>query len=131
MHNLSISQKIHIPLIASIAIGFVIVISSFFNSVNEIRDDVYAEEEKILRNTFSEALAIEGLGEMSGLYKENTKFRNIKILRSDGRQIDRLGRRSQQRHKTHETCVGLRCNIWYSGIRRCNVLWRPPGRGKS
>lgn len=110
MQNLSISQKIHIPLIASIAVGFVIIISSFFSSVGEIQDEVYAEEEKTLRSVFREsidekmnigitnalaisknyyviealrrsdrALAIAGLGEMSTLYKENTKFRNIKI----------------------------------------------------
>ncbi len=110
MKNFSISQKIHVPLIASIAVGFVIIISSFFSSVNEIKGDVYAEEESTLRSFFNEAideknnigitnalaisknyyvvealksgnraLAIQGLSEMSGLYKENTKFRNIKI----------------------------------------------------
>lgn len=108
--NLSISQKIHIPLIASIFIGFVIVISSFFSSLSEIREDVYTDEDQTLRKTFSKAIdekmnigitnalaisknyfvidalkrsdratAIEGLNEMSALYKDNTKFHNIKI----------------------------------------------------
>ncbi len=110
MSHLSISQKIHYPLIAAIVLGFVIIIASFFSSVSEIKSDVYKDEAELLKRTFNEALdekmnigitnalalsenyfvvealkrndralALKGLEGMMTLYKENTKFKNIKI----------------------------------------------------
>lgn len=41
--NLSIGQKIHIPLILSLAVGFVIILVSFFNSLTEIEQQVFED----------------------------------------------------------------------------------------
>ncbi len=45
-HNMSISKKIHLPLIFSIAVGLLIIFVNYLMSVNEIREDVYVKEEK-------------------------------------------------------------------------------------
>jgi len=58
LRSISISKKIHIPLILSLVIGFIIVIVNFFYSINGLKKDVYAKEEKALKGTFQEALKL-------------------------------------------------------------------------
>jgi len=54
--SISISKKIHIPLIASILIGFVIILVNYFYSINEMTRDVYSAESKSLRLVYKEAI---------------------------------------------------------------------------
>lgn len=56
MNNMSIGQKVHIPLIASIGIGFIIVLINYFISVSEIKDNVYETQAKEMKTVFEEAL---------------------------------------------------------------------------
>ncbi len=56
MNNMSIGQKVHIPLIASIGIGFIIVLINYFISVSEIKDNVYETQAKEMKIVFEEAL---------------------------------------------------------------------------
>ncbi|MEA3227941.1 MAG: chemotaxis protein, partial [Campylobacterota bacterium] len=57
MNNLTIGQKIHIPLIASIIIGFIIVVLNYLFSIDEMKDDTYEIEENKLRSVYKEAIA--------------------------------------------------------------------------
>lgn len=110
MTDISISKKVHIPLLIAIFIGFVIIAFNYFVSVSSIRDDVYAKQASELSSFFNEELenkknigltnainiaknyyvieslqsknrelAIKGLGELTADFKENTKYKNIKI----------------------------------------------------
>jgi methyl-accepting chemotaxis protein len=54
--DLSISKKIHLPLIASILVGFVIIIINYFISIDEMRTNIYNIELKSLSLTYTEAL---------------------------------------------------------------------------
>ncbi len=56
MNNLSIAQKVHIPLVASIVIGFVVVLINYWFSVDQIREDSYATQAKEMETVFTEAL---------------------------------------------------------------------------
>ncbi len=110
MREVSISKKVHIPLIISIAIGFVIIAINYYVSVDSIREEVYIQQEKSLNSFYNEAmenkkniglsnainiaknyyvieslktkdreLAIKGLRDINTDFKENTKYKNIKI----------------------------------------------------
>lgn len=46
--NLSISNKIHIPLISAILIGMILILISAFTSIKEIKEDVYKKEQESL-----------------------------------------------------------------------------------
>lgn len=56
MNNLSIAQKVHIPLIASIIIGFIVVLINYWLSVDQITEDVYAAQSKEMDTVFAEAI---------------------------------------------------------------------------
>ena len=110
MNNLTISQKIHIPLIFSILIGLAVIVVNYFYSIEEMKSDTYKLEDHSLRTVYKEAItgkysigltnainisknynvinalrendrtiAINGLESISKDFKENTKYKNIKI----------------------------------------------------
>jgi methyl-accepting chemotaxis protein len=56
MNNLTIAQKVHVPLIASIIIGFVIVLINYWLSVDQLRSDVYSAQSKEMTTAFVEAI---------------------------------------------------------------------------
>lgn len=56
MNNLSIAQKVHVPLIASIIVGFIVVLINYIISVHQIRDDIYASQSKEMTTIFNEAI---------------------------------------------------------------------------
>ncbi len=108
--NMSIAKKVHIPLIASIVIGLIIVIANYFYEVGSVTDNVYKKEESFLKTlwenkfeakksigltnaisvsqnmyvieslqTGNREIGIKGLQKLMEMYRENTKFKNIKI----------------------------------------------------
>ncbi len=56
MNNLSIAKKVQIPLVASIVIGFIIVLVNYWVSVDQIKTDVYAAQSKEMTTVFDDAL---------------------------------------------------------------------------
>jgi len=56
MNNFSIGQKVYIPLIASILIGFGAVFINYLVSVKELREEVYTTQAKEMKTVFDEAV---------------------------------------------------------------------------
>ena len=56
MNNLSIGQKVYIPLIASIVIGFVAVLINYWLSVDQLQKGVYETQAKEMKTVFDEAI---------------------------------------------------------------------------
>ena len=54
--KLSIGKKVHIPLIVSIVFGFVVVIVNYIYSIDGMKKNMYAQQDKLLRSTYSEAI---------------------------------------------------------------------------
>jgi len=52
----TISKKVHLPLIISILLGFVIIAFNYFVSVDSIREEVYTQQEQNLQSFFNEAM---------------------------------------------------------------------------
>ncbi len=107
---MSISKKVHIPLIASIIIGLVIVMANYYYEIGAVEKNVYKNEESFLKTLWENKLeakksvgltnaigisqniyvinslqtkdrdiGIKGLQKLMNIYKEDTKFKNIKI----------------------------------------------------
>ncbi len=56
MKNLTISKKIHILLITSIAIGFVIIIANYFLSIDAMKQELNTKQAKELRTFYNAAI---------------------------------------------------------------------------
>ncbi|MDD5052234.1 MAG: methyl-accepting chemotaxis protein [Sulfuricurvum sp.] len=75
MNNLSIAQKVHIPLIASILIGFIVVLVNYWISVDQIKSDVYTTQSKEMTTIFNEAIDAKssvGITNAIGISKNST-----------------------------------------------------------
>lgn len=57
IQNMSISKKIHIPLILSIVIGFMVILINYYFSITEMKDNVYTQESKSLSSTYTELMS--------------------------------------------------------------------------
>ena len=76
---MSISKKLHIPLIVSIAIGFIVIIVNYFYSVHKMKQDTYVSESKLLVSTYGEAIKTK---ESIGLTNAITLSKNNGIIRA-------------------------------------------------
>lgn len=107
---MTISKKIHIPLISVLALGLIVVFFVSMDGLNKIEQDVFAKEEAKLLNFYAQKfqaksdvaisnainiaqnyyvveslksndrqIAINGLNTVISDFKNNTKFKNIKI----------------------------------------------------
>jgi len=107
---MTISKKIHIPLVSVLLLGLIVIFFVSIKGLNEIEHDVFATEETKLVDFFSQKflakedvaisnainiaqnfsvisslkendrnIAINGLKSIINDFKENTKFKNIKI----------------------------------------------------
>ena len=54
--SMSIAKKVHVPLIVSIIIGFVIILINYFYSISEMKVDVYEKEKETLSRTYDDAI---------------------------------------------------------------------------
>jgi len=108
--KLSISQKIHLPMICVLVVGLAILVTTSLMSLSDIEEDVYKGEEEKLAHYFTSRYqtkldvgisnvidlaqnysvisslkenerggVIKGLNAIVKMYKDNTKFKNIKI----------------------------------------------------
>lgn len=57
MKDLSISNKIHLPLIASIVIGMCLILYSAYSSINQMEEDIYKSESKSMQVYLQNQLA--------------------------------------------------------------------------
>lgn len=79
LKSVSISKKIHIPLIISIIIGFVIILVNYFYSIEEMRENVYKEELHSLSLTYDDAIKSK---ESIGLTNSMNIAKNYYVVRA-------------------------------------------------
>ena len=85
--NMSISSKIHLPLVLSIVIGFIIIIINYIYSIDEMKADVYASESKSLRLTYSEAIkSKENIG-ITNAINISKNYDVVRALKDNNRTI--------------------------------------------
>ena len=77
--NMSISKKIHIPLIVSILLGFLIIVGNYFYSIDGMKKDVYESEMKSLRLVYNNSISGK---ENIGLTNAINISKNYYIIRS-------------------------------------------------
>jgi methyl-accepting chemotaxis protein len=72
---MTIAQKVHVPLIASIVIGFIVVLINYWTSVDQIREDIYSSQSKEMKTIFDEAIEAKnsvGITNAIGIAKNST-----------------------------------------------------------
>jgi len=125
-NNLSISRKIHIPLIASIVLGFIIIIMNYFYSINEMKENVHKTQEKSLRSLYQESI---GAKENIGLTNAINIAKNydvIRALKENDRSIavEGLGLISKE-FKSFTNYKNIKIHIHDANVHSFLRAWKP------
>jgi len=128
--SMSISKKIHIPLIASILVGFVIVLANYFYSIKELKNNVYAKEEKSLALTYTGLMkAKEDIG-ITNAINISKNYSVIRALLENNRTIAIVGLNSLSKEfKEYTKFKNIKVHIHDANIHSFLRAWKPKKYG--
>jgi methyl-accepting chemotaxis protein len=87
MSNLSLSSKVHVPLILSILIGLIIVIINYFYSVKSMEKDTYEEQQESLMSVYHAAIANKESVGLTNAINIAQNYSVIRALKENNREI--------------------------------------------
>ncbi|WP_428739314.1 cache domain-containing protein [Sulfurimonas sp.] len=126
MKNLSISQKLHIPLVVSILLGFVIIGINYYYSLQSIEEDVYKQEKTNLRAVYNDLLqSKEDIGLTNAIDIAENYF-VIKALQDNNRAIAISGlERFSKKYKENTHLKNIKIHIHDADIKSFLRVWQP------
>jgi len=126
MKSMSIGKKIHVPLIVSIIIGFIIVIANYFYTAEGIEKDLYKSQDKSLRLVFNEAMDLKktiGLTNAINISKNNSV---ITALRENNRALAIKGVASIAKDFRENTSFkNIKIHVHDADIHSFLRAWKP------
>lgn len=126
LFNMSINKKVHIPLIASIVIGMVIVLINYFYSVADIERDVYNAESKTLRSMYLEAVrSKENIG-LTNAINISKNYSVVRALKENNRTIAVKGLSTISKDfKENTTYNNIKIHIHDNNVHSFLRAWKP------
>jgi methyl-accepting chemotaxis protein len=126
MNNLSIAKKLHIPLISSIIIGFLIIIINYIYSIDKIKNGVYDSQEKNLRLVYSQKMkAKENIG-LTNAINISKNYDVIKALKEKNRMIAIDGLRLlMEEFKEYTNYKNIKIHIHDANMHSFLRVWNP------
>ncbi|MEA3371945.1 MAG: methyl-accepting chemotaxis protein [Campylobacterota bacterium] len=126
MNNLSISQKIHIPLIVSILIGFIIIIINYFYSINEMKDETYISQENSLRTVYKEAINGKYSIGLTNAINISKNYDVVRALKGNNREIAISGLNSLSKEfKESTNYKNIKIHIHDANVNSFLRAWKP------
>jgi len=126
MKNLSISTKIHIPLIVSIVVGFIIIIINYFYSMDGMKKDVYKSQDRSLRLVYSQAIkGKESIG-LTNAINISKNYDVVKALKDNDRDIAIKGLGSVSKEfKDYTNYKNIKVHIHDANVHSFLRAWKP------
>ena len=124
--SMSISKKIHIPLIASILIGFLIILVNYFYSIKDLTNDVYKKEQKALSLTFSELMrGKEDIG-ITNAINISRNYSVVRALLENNREIAIKGLNDlSDEFRTYTNYKNIKVHIHDANVHSFLRAWKP------
>ena len=130
MKNLSIAQKVHIPLFISIIIGFIIIIVNYVYSIQDMRDDMYAAEEKSLRSVYKESIAGKYNIGLTNAINISKNYSVVKALKENDRAVAIDGLKTiSQEFKDNTNYKNIKIHIHDANVHSFLRAWKPKKHG--
>ena len=126
MNNLTISQKIHIPLILSIVVGLIIIIINYIYSIDEMKNDTYTTEEKSLRSVYKEAINSKYNIGITNAINIAKNYSVVRALRENDRAIAIAGLKTiSKEFKDNTNYKNIKVHIHDTNIHSFLRAWKP------
>ena len=126
MKNLSISKKVHIPLIASILFGFIVVLINYIYSVDEMEKNIYLSQQKNLTSTFNEAMKVKEHIGLTNAINIAKNYSVVKALQENNRDIAIEGLNSiSNEFKTYTNYQNIKIHVHDATVHSFLRAWKP------
>ena len=126
MTNLSISKKIHIPLILSIVVGIGIVLVNYFYSIADMEQDVYKTQSKNLRSLYSEAFTSKKNIGLTNAINISKNYSVVNALKENDREIAINGLSSiSKEYRENTTYNNIKIHIHDANVHSFLRAWSP------
>jgi len=124
--NMSISKKVHIPLMASIVIGLIIVLINYFYEINRVEKNVYQKEKSFLQALWKAKFdAKKDIGLTNAITISQNMY-VIKSLESKDREIGIKGLQKLMRmYKDYTKFKHIKIHIHDKNIKSFIRAWSP------
>ena len=126
MKNMSIRNKVQVPLISAIVIGFIIITINYFNSINNMTKEVSTKEEQNLRTLYSHLLENkENIG-LTNVINIAENYYVLKSLKENDRNIAINGLASlSKKFKDNTDFNNIKVHIHDANIKSFVRAWEP------
>ena len=128
--SMSISKKIHIPLIASILIGFLIILVNYFYSIKDLKNNVYAKEQNSLALTYSELMRAKKDIGLTNAINISRNYSVIRALLENNRTIAIEGLKDlSSEFRKYTNYKNIKVHIHDANIHSFLRAWKPEKYG--
>jgi methyl-accepting chemotaxis protein len=124
--KLSINKKVHIPLILSIVIGFIVILANYYISIQDLKGQVYNTEAKTLSLSYQQAIkAKEDIG-LTNAINISQNYSVVRSLLENNRTIAINGLRNlSQEFKKYTNYKNIKVHIHDANIHSFLRAWKP------
>ncbi len=123
---MTIAQKVHVPLIASIVIGFVVVLINYWISVDQIRNDIYTGQSKEMVTVFDEAIEAKnsvGITNAIGISKNSAVVNGL--ISGDREGTLKSLKSLSKEYKEHTKFGNIKIHVHDKEVRSFIRVWKP------
>ena len=130
LKNISIGKKIHIPLIASILVGFVIILINYVYSMNSMQSDVYNSQDKKLRLVYTQLIrAKESIG-ITNAINISKNYSVVRALLEHDRAVAISGLKTiSDDFKENTDYKNIKVHIHTADVKSFLRTWNPTKNG--
>jgi len=130
MNSLSISQKIHIPLILSIVIGFIVIVLNYIYSIDEMKQETYVTEEKALRTVYKGAIEGKYSIGITNAINISKNYSVVRALKENNRTIAINGLKSISKDFKESTGYkNIKVHVHDANVHSFLRAWKPTKHG--
>ncbi|QOY54284.1 CZB domain-containing protein [Candidatus Sulfurimonas marisnigri] len=124
--DMSISRKIHIPLIAAILIGLVIIVVNYIFSIDEMKSVVYEEQAQSLRIDYQEAIETKESVGLTNAINISKNYSVVMALKSNDRSIAINGLASVSKEfKENTSYKNIKVHVHDANVYSFLRAWKP------
>ena len=124
--SMSISKKVHIPLILSILIGFAVILINYYQSIKDLKKDVYTSKVASLSIVFKQAMrAKEDIG-LTNAINVSKNYSVVRSLMEHNRTIAINGLKNlSEEFKKYTHYKNIKIHIHDANIHSFLRAWKP------
>ena len=130
INSMSISKKVHIPLILSILIGFVVILVNYYYSIKELENDVYTSESSSLQLTYREAIEAKKDIGLTNAINIAQNYSVVRSLLENNRTIAIDGLKTfSEEFKKYTNYKNIKVHIHDANVHSFLRVWKPEKYG--